>query len=130
MKNAIKPCPFCGQHKTLEVISGWELMGEEQEFWTHSDSFAVICSAAKPDGKGGCGATGGFMQTEDAAISTWNTRAEQAPRPAELTDAEIDEITTHCHAGRAYPMDAMMLPILLRRVEARAVLAAQGAKTK
>ena len=55
--------------------------------------------------------------------------AGQAPQPTELTDAEIDEITAHCHDGKAYPMDAMMLPILLRRAEARAVLAAQKAKS-
>jgi hypothetical protein len=58
----------------------------------------------------------------------YQAAAEQAPQPTELTDAEIDEITAHCHDGRAYPMDAMMLPILLRRAEARAVLAAQVQK--
>ena len=53
--------------------------------------------------------------------------AEQA-QPAELTDEEIDEVVAHCHDGIAYPQDALLMPKLMRRREARAVLAAQGAK--
>jgi len=71
----INSCPFCGQQHTLEIIRGSELMDEDQEYWMHSESFAVICSAAKPNGKGGCGATGGFMQTEVEAVNVWNRRA-------------------------------------------------------
>lgn len=72
------PCPFCGKQHTLQVISGQELMGEDQEFWQHSESFGVVCDASTPDGKGGCGATGGFKPTEDEAIEAWNTRTTLA----------------------------------------------------
>lgn len=72
------PCPFCGKQHTLQVISGQELMGEDQEFWQHSESFGVVCDASSPDGKGGCGAMGGFKPTEDEAIEAWNTRSALA----------------------------------------------------
>ena len=72
------PCPFCGKQHTLQVISGQELMGEDQEFWQHSESFGVVCDASTPDGKGGCGAMGGFKPTEDEAIEAWNTRTALA----------------------------------------------------
>ena len=72
------PCPFCGKQHTIQVISAQELMGEDQEFWQHSESFGVVCDASTPDGKGGCGAMGGFKPTEDEAIEAWNTRAALA----------------------------------------------------
>lgn len=72
---SLLPCPFCGKDHALEVITGQELMDDDQEFWQHSDSFAIICSAASPGGKGGCGAMGGFAATEQAAIERWNNRA-------------------------------------------------------
>lgn len=72
------PCPFCWKQHTLQVISGQELMGEDQEFWQHSESFGVVCDASSPDGKGGCGAMGGFKPTEDEAIEAWNTRSALA----------------------------------------------------
>ena len=72
------PCPFCGKQHTLQVISGQELMDENQEFWQHSESFGVVCDASMPDGKGGCGAMGGFKPTEDEAIEAWNTRTALA----------------------------------------------------
>lgn len=90
------PCPFCGKQHTLQVISGQELMGEDQEFWQHSESFGVVCDASTPDGKGGCGATGGFKPTEEGAITAWNIRAALAQQgeqqswklvPVEPTDA-------------------------------------------
>jgi len=83
----INSCPFCGQQHTLEIIRGSELMDEDQEYWMHSESFAVICSAAKPNGKGGCGATGGFMQTEVEAVNVWNRRAA-APQAKPLITRE------------------------------------------
>ena len=72
------PCPFCGKQRTLQVISGQELMDENQEFWQHSDSFGVVCDASTPDGKGGCGAMGGFKPTEEEAITAWNIRSALA----------------------------------------------------
>ena len=75
---ALLPCPFCGKSDTLEVITGSELMDEDQEYWQHSESYGVVCSAANPGGKGGCGAMGGFSETEAAAVAMWNTRAPNA----------------------------------------------------
>ena len=69
----VRPCPFCGKAETLDVITGQEFMDDEQEFWPHSDSYAVVCDAAT-GGKGGCGAMGGFADTEQSAIAKWNTR--------------------------------------------------------
>ena len=72
----IKSCPFCGKSGTATVITGSELMDEEQEYWQHSASYAVVCDAATSGGKGGCGAMGGFAETEAAAIANWNTRSD------------------------------------------------------
>lgn len=74
MMSAFLPCPFCGQTDPLKIITGAELMDDEQEYWTHSESFAVICNAAKPDGPGGCGACGGFGNSEADAVANWNKR--------------------------------------------------------
>jgi hypothetical protein len=74
----LEACPFCGQSHTLKIISAAELWAEDDEsveFYPHSDSVAVTCNAAKPDGPGGCGAQGGFAPTEADAIAKWNTRA-------------------------------------------------------
>ena len=75
MLNELLACPFCGKTETLEIITGQQLMDEDQEFWPHSDSYAVICNAATPHGKGGCGGMGGFAASEDKAIALWNRRA-------------------------------------------------------
>ena len=110
------PCPFCGKHQTLEVITGRELMDEDQEYWTHSDSFAVICSAAKPDGKGGCGAAGGFQATKEAAIASWNTRAPQQREP--LTDEQIADLHRDAYtAGKAFTT-LEVYTYFARRIEA------------
>lgn len=83
------PCPFCGKQHTLQVISGQELMGEDQEFWQHSESFGVVCDASSPDGKGGCGAMGGFKPTEDEAIEAWNTRSALAQQGEPVAQARL-----------------------------------------
>ena len=85
------PCPFCGKQHTLQVISGQELMGEDQEFWQHSESFGVVCDASTPDGKGGCGAMGGFKPTEDEAIEAWNTRTALAQQGEPVAWAIYDK---------------------------------------
>lgn len=78
------PCPFCGRTTALEIITGRELMDDEQEYWQHSEAYGVICNAARPYGKGGCGAMGGFADTETAAATRWNTRT---PNPAPALSA-------------------------------------------
>jgi hypothetical protein len=74
-------CPFCGKSKALEIITGAKLMDEEQEYWQHSASYSVVCNAAKPNGKGGCGAMSGFADTEVAAVNRWNTRTPNLNSP-------------------------------------------------
>ena len=79
--NALKPCAHCGHMTAPKMTSAAELnCDDEDEFssWPHSDSFAVICDAARPGGAGGCGAMGGFMPTEAEAASRWNTRIAPA----------------------------------------------------
>jgi hypothetical protein len=65
-------CPFCGKTNTLELITAEELANEgedDPEPWQHPPSWAVICDASQPRGPGGCGGTGGFMPSEDEAVS-------------------------------------------------------------
>ena len=80
------PCPFCGQSHTLVTITAQELAEQDSdydgEFWEHSESWAVICDASRPDGPGGCGANGGFKPTKDEAIEVWNRRAALDSKPA------------------------------------------------
>lgn len=78
---AMKPCPFCGKTNTLVVTSSAELNSEdEEEFnaWPHSDSFAVMCDASRPNGPGGCGGMGGFFPAAEEAMAAWNKRAPHA----------------------------------------------------
>jgi hypothetical protein len=75
---SLKPCAHCGHTTAPKITSAAELNCEDEEdfnSWPHSDSFAVICDAARPGGAGGCGAMGGFMPTEAEAVQRWNTRA-------------------------------------------------------
>lgn len=75
----VKRCPFCGRHDTLTLTTAQELAEQDSdhdgEFWEHSDSWAVICDASRPNGPGGCGASGGFFPSEDEAVAAWNRRA-------------------------------------------------------
>ena len=83
-REALKPCPFCGKTHTAEITTAQELAEQDSdydgEFWQHSDSFAVICNASRPNGPGGCGASGGFFATKAEAIAAWNRRAALASR--------------------------------------------------
>ena len=81
MLNELLACPFCGKSETLEIVTGQAFMDDDQEFWQHSDSFAVVCSAANPGGKGGCGAMGGFAANENDAITKWNKRSNACGEP-------------------------------------------------
>lgn len=73
----LKPCPFCGKHATGTIGRASEMLWDEDDGgpYPHQDSFSVLCSAAKPDGPGGCGASGGYFPTEAEAIAAWNRRA-------------------------------------------------------
>ena len=75
---ALLPCPFCGK-SVCKVTTAAELAAEDDEDYIdeHSPSWAVICDAHKPNGPGGCGASGGFFPSEAEAVSAWQARAAQ-----------------------------------------------------
>ena len=75
------------------MTSAEELTCDDDEgfnAWPHSDSFAVICDASRPNGAGGCGAMGGFMPTEAEAAQRWNTRASDNDGPTYTTQQIAD----------------------------------------
>lgn len=55
----VKPCPFCG--KSVSTIDNCD------------GDFAVVCDW----GNGGCGGSGGYRVSQDAAIEVWNNRAKE-----------------------------------------------------
>jgi hypothetical protein len=99
--SGLAPCPFCSHTAAPKPWTYREMVGED--YWDdgNADSFAVVCDAEKPDGPGGCGGSGGFFPTEEAAIAAWNRRpaAPAATQPTckpglpvatQPTDAHID----------------------------------------
>ncbi len=65
--NKIKSCPFCG-HNTAPVIV-WA--SEDAPLGSNdTDQVYVVCNIHE----GGCGATGGYKDTEKQAIQNWNRR--------------------------------------------------------
>jgi hypothetical protein len=77
--NIMMRCPFCGKAHALKLMTAQELAEQDidydGEFWGHSDSWAVMCDASRPNGPGGCGASGGFFPSEAEAVAAWNRRA-------------------------------------------------------
>ena len=68
-------CPFCGKARTLKIVRASEVLWDEDEGpYPHSESYAVACDASRPDGPGGCGATGGYFMAEAEAVAAWNRR--------------------------------------------------------
>ena len=68
---SLKPCPFCGQTKSLHFYN--EAEQARDKYYCDEDpsenSGVIICDATN----GGCGATSGFGSLEDA-INKWNIR--------------------------------------------------------
>ena len=110
---ALKPCPFCGKSVTA-VVSAAEMWPDDPE--ASDSSFAVFCDAQKPNGPGGCGASGGFFSSQIGAIAAWNQRATEAELLACLSSivAEADG------PGKPYSGDSYLPPDLVLR--ARAVI--------
>ena len=73
MTEKLKPCPFCGNDKTAEIITEqeeFELLGIEDNF--AEEAYAIACSTHK----GGCGAYSGWHDTVEQAIEAWNRRSK------------------------------------------------------
>lgn len=68
MAEGLKPCPFCGQDKWMQV---WDSPVDMDLSVVHL--WRVSCSAAM--GRKGCGGSGGVMATRELAIEAWNRRA-------------------------------------------------------
>jgi len=62
----IQRCPFCGVDKA-EVISHAEMYDDNS---LSVDRFTVVCNIYN----GGCGATCGFHESKQKAVTRWNTR--------------------------------------------------------
>ena len=89
LREALNPCPHCGNTHTVKVVSSSEMWDEDADGpYMHTDSYAVICDASAPDGPGGCGACSGFKFTVDEAVQLWNTRATQ---PEQIVAPSIHE---------------------------------------
>jgi len=100
-KEQFARCPFCGKSETLTIGKASDAFSEPDDCgdpmpYMHTESYSVICDASKPDGPGGCGASGGYKLTEDEAIAAWNRRAEverlaaQAAPPEEVSPEFTD----------------------------------------
>lgn len=108
--SGLAPCPFCSHTTAPKPWTYREMVGED--YWDdgNADSFAVVCDAEKPDGPGGCGGSGGFFPTEEAAIAAWNRRpaAPAATQPAPHLDicASVDDTMQghpKCDCGATQP---------------------------
>lgn len=66
----LEPCPFCKRRDAVFVgdISTIKNELHISKIPVQFKQFAVCCNI----NKGGCGATSGYRQTIDDAISTWN----------------------------------------------------------
>lgn len=110
----INPCPFCGHATAPRIALASEDWDEENEGpYPHSESYAVVCDAARPRGPGGCGASSGYTTEGEAqAIAKWNARAvlsaagigagqREAPRTlAAMADATAHLSDPWCEAGQ------------------------------
>ena len=67
-----KPCPFCGQAKTIRYVfeGPHEITDGKDLGHKPGDNWAVIC----PMTIGGCGTRTGYRGTKQEALKVWNTR--------------------------------------------------------
>lgn len=67
----LKPCPFCGSGYSVKLCTWDDIYQTESE---DPPSYAVVCDFNDD----GCGATGGYRETEDEAVDAWNLRFGQS----------------------------------------------------
>jgi hypothetical protein len=64
------PCAHCNKIDSVELMTGAEVDESSGREPAKEISYVAICSTWS----GGCGATGGYGETEDAARKKWNQR--------------------------------------------------------
>lgn len=129
MSQELKPCPFCGQQKTLILIPASQYHADDEDdgySYSHSETYAVMCDASSPGGPGGCGASSGFKPTEAEAVTLWNRRHEvQQPAGDVVRDAEpVSDKELRSLASR-YGVDDSSLGALRNFADAYNVAAAK-----
>lgn len=94
---ALKPCPWCNGHETVEVDLVAEITDCDQCREELEDAFGVVCNVHK----GGCGASGPAGAYRNAsreqAIAAWNRRppGPEAPEGArEWVGAHLEDFAT------------------------------------
>jgi len=92
----LKPCPFCGESKT--IVGGGITM---------KDSYAICCT--------GCGASVGEFHKPEFAQIAWNTRADDQ-RTVKLLEALEAEIVARRNSIRVWSLNEF-LPVLEAIVE-------------
>ena len=65
----LKPCPFCGKN-VAEVYDTIDLWDDNGLDYDGVNKYTIICNFKR----NGCGATCGYHDTIDQAVSRWNTR--------------------------------------------------------
>jgi len=85
----LKPCPFCGKKDTLELTSCVEL--EECANFESCDVDPFVCVVCSSN-KGGCGATGGYSDSEQGAFEKWNRRPAPENKPLTLEQLTLDQL--------------------------------------
>jgi hypothetical protein len=106
-KPALLPCPFCGKHHTLKLTTFTELEDPDGDLGLEDSGFlCVVCDASAPKGPGGCGACGGFFDTESKAIAAWNARPVADAAIAQARRDALEEAADLCR--RAKPQGGRM----------------------
>lgn len=72
----LKPCPFCGEVKHLEL---WDGLEDEKDANSNQEDYdydreykTIVCNV----NVGGCGASSGYAYNDKIAIQKWNTRSK------------------------------------------------------
>lgn len=79
----LRACPHCGKVSSLRLTDTVREQLLDPGVWVY---YLVRCDASRDSG--GCGAMGGWEESEDAAVAIWNQRAD----PLAASQHVIDEI--------------------------------------
>lgn len=107
----------------LEIVMKWGDESENKSRLIAALKAALAEQPADDERCPTCGEDGGTSCGMPNCGLIVGDEAEQ-PAPVVLTDAEIDSIIAKAHDGKVYPQSGTTMPKVMRRVEARAILAA------